>query len=173
MLREASIPVSVAALAADPFTGLPVVLLVDELSTVTVPISIGLGEATAIATELDHIELERPMTHQLVVAMLAKLGVVIERVEVHDLIDGVFYATICLSLANGETVLQDARPSDALALALHTGAAVSVTARVVDKLSQRCCAAPSRPRRPRRAPSADLAEGLEALADDAFGKWKV
>ena len=167
MLRETTIPVRVSALTVDPFTNLPVVILVDDLEGTTIPISVGIGEATAIATELDHIELERPMTHQLVAAMLAKLGAVVEAVEVRDLVGGIFYATIRLTLENGECITQDARPSDALALALHTGAEITVTPRVVDKLC-RC-------RNGRHAhhtnPGSSL--DLEGLGDDAFGKWKV
>jgi bifunctional DNase/RNase len=176
--HDATIPVKVSALTVDPFTSLPVVILADDFGRTSIPISIGLSEASAIATELDKIELERPMTHQLFAAMLAKAGVEIEAVEVHDLVEGTFYAIIYLSLSNGESIIQDARPSDALALALHTGADIVVATRVVDKLfsMESCqrgfceCQAESRPVSVQADEATEL---LEGLGDEAFGKWKV
>jgi len=168
----------VSALTVDPFTSLPVVILVDDSGRTVVPVSVGIGESSAIATELDGIELERPMTHQLLAAMLASAGVEVQFIEVSDLVDGTFYATVNLVLANGECVAQDARPSDALALALHVGSEIRVSSRVVARLAHRgpridwaeisCgCARAS------AGPADDGAELLEGLADDAFGKWKV
>lgn len=177
--QDATIEVMVSALTVDPFTGLPVVLLVDDTGRTTIPISVGLGEATAIATEIDHIELERPMTHQLLASMLSAAGVSIGSVVVRDLVDNTFYATVNLTLANGERVAQDARASDALALALHTGSPIRVASRVVEGLAR----SPARVEwsgfacgcsRARSYTGADEgAELLEGLSDEAFGKWKV
>ncbi len=174
-----TIDVKVSALTVDPFTGLPVVLLVDDSGRAVVPISVGIGEASAIATEIDHIELERPMTHQLLASMLAAAGVRVCSVEVCDLIDSTFYATVNLALANGDLVAQEARPSDALALALHTHSPIRVAARVVDRLAR----SPARtewsgiacgcPGAGAYASADDGADLLEGLSDEAFGKWKV
>src|SRR5688500_6779021 len=67
---EGLIPMQVSALAVDPVTNVPVVILVDPVAGTSLPVGIGLGEAPAIAAELDGIELERPMTHQLTAALL-------------------------------------------------------------------------------------------------------
>jgi uncharacterized protein len=131
-----SIPVTVAALTQDPITGLPVVVLAGDGGRVVVPIAVGLAEATALAAELDRIELERPMAHHLLAQLLAQLGVQVHTVEVCDFVDGTFYAAIHLARADGTALVQDARPSDALALAMHTGAQVLVSARVVDALTR-------------------------------------
>jgi bifunctional DNase/RNase len=177
--QDATIGVKVSALTVDPFTGLPVVILVDDSGRSVVPISVGIGEASAIATELDHIDLERPMTHQLLASMLCAAGVRIRSIEVCDLIENTFYATVNLTLPNGDRVAQEARPSDALALALHTGSPIRVATRVVNRLAR----SPARDewsalvcgcsRTGAYASADDNAELLEGLADEAFGKWKV
>jgi bifunctional DNase/RNase len=133
---SSSIPVTVAALAQDPITGLPVVVLAGDGGRTVVPIAVGLAEATALAAELDRIELERPMGHHLLAQVLVQLGAQIGAVEICDYVDGTFYAAIHLVAADGRALVQDARPSDALALALHTGTPVRVSARVVDALGR-------------------------------------
>ncbi len=162
---------TVCSLTVDPFTGLPMVLLADEGQRRSVAISVGLGEASAIATELERIEVERPMTHHLMRGLLSKAGVQVEAVEVYDLIGTTFYARILLRLPCGERVVQEGRPSDALALALCSGAEIRVTAALLEK-ANRCA--------PRL--SLDLAGCSMLLADDAdladasdelFGKWKM
>lgn len=138
----------VSTLTVDPITGLPVVLLTPlgwRDGTVgtrpmcsyqaAMPISVGLSEASAIATELDGIELELPTTHQLMSLMLERAGVQIERVEVYDLVDGAACTRIHLFLPSGERVVNEARPSDALALALHEGTEIRVAVRVIEKIA--------------------------------------
>src|SRR5262245_29571022 len=107
-----SIPVTVATLSQDPITGLPVVVLAGDGGRTLVPIAVGLAEATALAAELDGIELERPMAHHLLAALLAQLGARVCAVEVCDFVDGTFYAAIHLVRADGTALVQDARPSD-------------------------------------------------------------
>ncbi len=149
----------------DPITNVPVVLLQDDAGDTTLPITIGMGEASAIATELDHIELERPLSHQLTAAVLAKAGAQVQRVIVHDRIGDTFYSCIEILLADGTLTQQDARSSDALALGLHTGATICVATHIVDCARRDCIAAP---------PASDAStDYLEGLADDAFGKWKI
>jgi bifunctional DNase/RNase len=168
---DCTLSMKVASLTIDPFTSLPVVILRDDLDRNAVPISVGLSEASAIAAELDGIELERPMTHHLMSELLCKAGVVVDRVVVRDVVDNTFFATVHLVLPCGTTVAQDARPSDALALALYCGAEIRVAARVLEKLirleaSERWFTVPPAP------PVDESSEYLEGLSDDAFGKWK-
>lgn len=159
----------VAALTVDPFTGLPVVLLSDSSGRSNVPISIGLGEASAIATELDHIELERPMTHQLMCEMLRKANITVESVEVNDLVEGTFYARVHLVMPNGDRVSQEARPSDAFAIALRTGVDVYVAASVVERAG----AVDFNPGWTDPAVPPRLELDLHDAGDEVFGKWKM
>jgi bifunctional DNase/RNase len=154
----AFISMRVSALAVDPLTGVPVAILTDDRSGTTVPVGIGLGEASAIAAELDDIDLERPMTHQLMSDLLRAAGARVVRVELRDGGDSsaTFSASVALELAGGGSVEREARPSDALALALRCGAPIWVAMSVVDRLA----AVPSpwarmsgRERRRRRAPT--------------------
>jgi bifunctional DNase/RNase len=181
----------VVTLAVDPYTSLPVVILRDPAGRTCLPISVGLSEASAIAAELESIELERPMTHQLMGEMLASLGVAVDHVEVTDLVDGTFYATVHLRLPDGDTRAQDARPSDAFALALRTGAAIRVAPHVVDKashldlraedphgalFSSPCAEVAPETVSPLTDPRVLVPEGaefLDGLGDDDFGKWKM
>ena len=133
----AFISMRVSALAVDPLTGVPIAILTDDRSGTTVPVGIGLGEASAIAAELDDIDLERPMTHQLMSDLLRAAGARVVRVELRDggSSSAVFSATVALELAGGGSVEREARPSDALALALRSGAPIWVEMSVVDKLA--------------------------------------
>jgi bifunctional DNase/RNase len=84
-----------------------------------VPIWIGIFEGGAIAAELTGQEPPRPMTHDLVMRMMKAAGVVVERVVVNDLRDNTYFAAVHLALANGEKIVIDSRPSDALAIAVR------------------------------------------------------
>ncbi len=153
----AFISMRVSALAVDPLTGVPVAILTDDRSGTTVPVGIGLGEASAIAAELDDIDLERPMTHQLMSDLLRAAGARVVRVELRD--GGgsaTFSASVALELAGGGSVEREARPSDALALALRSGAPIWVAMSVVERLgggSSPWARTPGRERRRRRGPA--------------------
>ncbi len=181
---DGTVIMRVVALTVDPFTTLPVVLLRDESGEHAAGIGVGLTEAAAIATELDGIELERPMTHQLMGDMLGKAGVSVERVVVSASIDEhqpAIRATIYLTLPCGGVATQDARPSDAFALALRVGAEIRVARSVLDSLASASSRTSSRPSaHPMASDSAcatmlladESADLLEGLADQSFGKWK-
>lgn len=168
---DCTLTMKVASLTVDPFTSLPVVILRDDLDQTAVPISVGLSEASAIAAELDGIELERPMTHHLMSDMLDKAGVIVDHVVVRDVEENTFYATVHLVLPCGTEVTQDARPSDALALALRCEADIRVAARVLRKMIR--LEAPTSWQLGQAPHAVDEgADVLERLGDDAFGKWK-
>jgi len=96
------------------------------------PIWIGPWEANAIAMRLQGVSAERPLTHDLFATTLEELGVDVRRVVISDLADDTFHAR--LFLAAGERVLEvDARPSDALALAVRTGARIYAEADVLER----------------------------------------
>jgi bifunctional DNase/RNase len=110
----------------------PVVLL-REVEGVqrTLPIFIGTPEATAIAYALQGIDTPRPMTHDLLVDVIAMLGGSVSRIVVSDQREGTFFAEIHVLSNDGVQVIS-ARPSDAVALALRTGASVWCEEEVLD-----------------------------------------
>ncbi|GBC98125.1 hypothetical protein HRbin17_00622 [bacterium HR17] len=110
-----------------------VVILREPTSNRVLPIWIGRAEAIAIALELQGEKPPRPLTHDLMRNMLEELGVRVVRVIIHDLVDSTYYATIYLEQM-GRSFAIDSRPSDALALALRTGAPIFITGNVIDSL---------------------------------------
>ena len=107
----------------------PVVLLVDQAESLALPIWIGQNEAQSIALELRGMKMPRPMTHDLMRAMLTHLTVSVSRIVVTDLQNGTYFAEIHLKTKNAEVVV-DSRPSDAIALALRTEAPIFVEDKV-------------------------------------------
>lgn len=128
------IPVEVKGLVVDSTTNVPMVVLrAAEGEGFVLPIWVGVFEANAIALQLEHIETPRPMTHDLLRDVIVRLGARLRAVVVTDMRDSTFFATLELEGPGGQTVTLDARPSDALALALRTGAPVFVDPLVIDK----------------------------------------
>lgn len=125
---------TVGGLALDPMTKTPIVLLKDDAKKITVPIWIGALEATALATQLEGITLARPMTHDLLRKLVEQAGAKINRVEITELRDSTFYASIWLDV-NGQLECVDARPSDALSLALRADCPIFVAQAVIDTLA--------------------------------------
>ena len=162
MKTPGSVEVEVAGLTIDPFTNMPIVVLRDPAGNQQLPIWIGLVEASAIATQLEKIEVARPMTHDLLKTLMEMTGTRLARVEVATLKDDTFFAELHLVIDGKEHVL-DARPSDAIALALRAHAPIFVsqsvleTAQLVDS-----------PRSP-----AKWAEILAKLSPEDFGKFKM
>ena len=134
MAREEFIEMRVGGLTLDPVTNTPIVILKDPDNKLNLPIWIGLMEATAMATELEGIKMARPMTHDLLRSIVDTLGGVVEAIEVSDLRDSTYYASICLAV-NGRTVSIDSRPSDAISLALRTKSPIFVAKKVLEASS--------------------------------------
>jgi bifunctional DNase/RNase len=109
-----------------------VVILRETTGNRFLPIWIGQFEAEAIAMFLQEVEAVRPMTHDLLKNLLQGLGSVLERVEIHDLRDDVFYAR--LMVRNGDQQVEvDSRPSDAIALAIRVHAPIFIAESVMDR----------------------------------------
>jgi bifunctional DNase/RNase len=117
------VEMKIKGLAVDPSSNTPIVLLTDRDEHYVVPIWIGLLEASAIATEMEKVDVPRPMTHDLLMRMLTELGAKIERIVVHDLQEGTFLARVHVRAGERE-ILFDARPSDSIALALRAEASI-------------------------------------------------
>ena len=163
------IRMKVTGLTIDPFTNMPIIILKDFEEKMALPIWIGLIEASAIATELEKIQLARPMTHDLLRNILGELDVKVVKVEVNDLADNTFYAKIFLRKEDEEIVM-DARPSDAIALALRTSAPIFVDRRVMEK-SRRIDL--SKTLDEDKAKQQKWTEILENLSPEDFGKYKM
>ena len=124
------IEMNVAGIALDATTRVPIVLLKDSTERRALPIWIGQNEARAILSVLENQSCPRPMTHDLLGNCLTSLGVSLDRVIIHSLEDNTFFAV--LTLKQGETTQRvDARPSDAIALALRPNAPIWVMEEVV------------------------------------------
>jgi bifunctional DNase/RNase len=165
MLRQ----VVVSGLTIDPFTNSPIMILKDVNSDKAVPIWIGLLEATAIASELENIKFSRPMTHDLLKNIMDTMEIRVTRVEVCDLRDNTYFALIYL-IRDGREEMIDARPSDAIAIALRSQAPIFVAEVVMQKARRVDLSA-------QEAITSDDAkkwtEVLESLDPDDFGKYKM
>jgi hypothetical protein len=126
------IEMKVSGLTIDPITNTPIVILKDMQENKAIPIWIGLFEASAIATELEKIVFSRPMTHDLFNECLKVLNVAISKIEIGDIRNNTFYASIYL-IREGQSFTVDARPSDAIALALRARAPIFVDETVIEK----------------------------------------
>src|SRR3989337_1627408 len=122
----------VRGLTLDPMSNMPIIIPRDEEDKRSLPIWVGIFEANAIALELEKIATPRPMTHDLIKNILDGLGATVQQIVVNDLKDNTFFAVIEVNY-NGNMVSIDARPSDAIALALRVNAPIFVTEKVVSK----------------------------------------
>lgn len=161
---------TVSELAMDPQTNTPIVILKEKNGEKVLPIWIGIMEATAIAMKLENIEFPRPMTHDLMKNILDQLNIQVERIEVCDLRENTYYAMIHLNIGGVESAI-DARPSDAIALALRTESPIFVQDKVFRKSSQNL----QGDRQPVITPEdrEKLAELLEDMDPEEFGKYKM
>ncbi len=167
--EEKMVQMKVTGLTIDPFTSMPIIILKDMEEKSALPIWIGLIEASAIATELEDIQLSRPMTHDLLKNLLNSVEIKVEKVTVHDLADNTFYASIELNNHGQKTVL-DSRPSDAIALALRTKAPIFVAQKVVDKSRRIDLATDTTTAEESKKKWTEI---LENLSPEDFGKYKM
>ncbi len=119
-------------LVLDPVSQMPIVLLEDDSSGKMLPIWIGVFEANAIAIELEKVKTPRPMTHDLLLNFAESLNATVKKVVINDMSDSTYYAEIYVYTNDRFTVV-DARPSDAIALALRADADIYVNETVFEK----------------------------------------
>lgn len=163
------VKMSVSGLTIDPYTNSPIMILKEDQGERSIPIWIGLLEATAIASELENVKFARPMTHDLLRNMVETFGAHIERVEVCDLKDNTFFALIHL-VEKERTLTMDARPSDAIALALRAEAPIFVHEQVFEKSARIDMAAQEAVK---DEGAKKWTEILEGLSPEDFGKYKM
>jgi bifunctional DNase/RNase len=159
------IEVVIKGLTLDPVTNSPIIILKDKASERVLPIWINAFEASAISTQIENITPVRPMTHDLLRNVISDLEGRVDRVIVSDLRDNTFYATVQLTV-RGDTVAIDARPSDAIALALRAAAPILVEERVLDSAKEADLSAD-------RTDTDRLQQWLESLDPDDLGKYKM
>jgi bifunctional DNase/RNase len=162
-------PMVISGLTVDPVTNSPIVILREVNGDKTLPIWIGLLEATAIASELEGIKFSRPMTHDLLKNMMEMVNIKILKIEVCDLKDNTYFALIHLKY-NGKTMSIDARPSDALALSLRVKAPIFVAEEVIKNSSQIDLKAVPQDKSEK---GKEWQEILESLNPEDFGKYKM
>jgi bifunctional DNase/RNase len=165
MLHE----VNIASMAIDPTSNTPIIILKSVKGDQAVPIWIGLLEATSIASALRDIKFDRPMTHDLFKNFIDNLEMVVSKVEVCDLKDNTFYARIYF-VSKDKSFDMDARPSDAIAIALRFGAPIYVEDKIFDK-SQMVDG--DYEVLNKSEDGKKWAEYLENLNPEDFGKYKV
>jgi bifunctional DNase/RNase len=126
------VPMVIKGLMLDPVSNSPIVVLKDEEEKFFLPIWVGIFEANAIALQLENVSTPRPMTHDLLKNIIGELEGRVMRIVINDLRDSTFFAQIRV-LTGGKTLEVDARPSDAIALALRTEAPIFVAQAVLDQ----------------------------------------
>ncbi len=159
------IEMTIKGLMVDPDTNMPIVILRDMDGQRVLPIWVGLFEANAIALQIENVSTPRPMTHDLLRNVIADLKATVQKIVVCDLQENTFYALIYLAL-NGDTVAVDARPSDAIALALRTKAPIFVEDSVIDNAKTVNITSD-------KNDTERLQKWLESLDPEDLGKYKM
>jgi uncharacterized protein len=159
------IEMTIKGLMLDPVTNTPIIILRDKDGQRVLPIWVGSFEANAIALQMENVTMPRPMTHDLLRNVIHDLRAEIRKIVVSDLKENTFYALIYLHV-NGEAVAVDARPSDAIALALRARAPIFVEDKVIDHAKTADFA-------PEKGDTERLQKWLESLDPDDMGKYKM
>ena len=162
---------TISSVNMDQVTNSPIIILKEVEGDQTLPIWIGLLEATAIVSEIEGVKFSRPMTHDLFKNVMDQVDIKIKKIEICDLRDNTYYALIHLT-NRGANLTIDSRPSDAIALALRTQAPIFVSDEVLRKSKQVDAV--------REGVPADKSEQgkkwqdiLEELNPEDFGKYKM
>jgi bifunctional DNase/RNase len=132
MANDSAVEMFVGGLVLDPATQAPIVVLKDESGNITLPIWIGIPEATSIASAIKQVTMARPLTHDLFFDLLLEVGVTVQRVVITELKESTYFAELVLGQGDRIMVL-DSRPSDAIAMALRASAPIYVAQSVLDQ----------------------------------------
>ena len=159
------VEMTIKGLMVDPVTNMPIIILRDQEGQRVLPIWVGVFEANAIALQIENIATPRPMTHDLLRNVIADLKAQVRKIVVSDLKENTFYALIYMTV-NGDTVAVDARPSDAIALALRVHAPIFVEDAVIDSAKKLDFT-------PDKTDSERLQKWLESLDPEDLGKYKM
>ena len=160
------IEMTIKGLMIDPITNMPIIILRDQEGQHILPIWVGVFEANAIALQIENVQTPRPMTHDLLKNIISDLEAQVERIVVCELKENTFYATIYLRSEGRGTRTIDARPSDAIALALRTRSPIFVEDAVIQS-------AKSVETSKDAADVGRLRKWLEGLSEEELGKYKM
>jgi uncharacterized protein len=160
------IEVRIRGLMMDPATSMPIVVLKDVASDTVMPIWVGIFEANAIALEIEKVAAPRPMTHDLATDLINSLNARLERVVITELKNDTFFASLWLRQGD-EPMVIDARPSDAIAMALREDCPIYVAEEVMQTAKLNTSGPPD-------GPTAEQLSGwLEGLNDEDLGHYKM
>jgi uncharacterized protein len=162
---KAEVEMQIRGLMIDPLTNMPIVVLKDVEGDTVLPIWVGIFEANAIQEELEKMTRPRPMTHDLLRNLARGLNAVVRKVVVSELRDDTYYAVIWME-HEGETVVIDSRPSDAIALALRWDCPIYASRAVLDNARQLV-------EGPQSMDGEEARRLLENLGDDDLGRYKM
>ncbi len=162
-------PMVISGLTVDPITNSPIVILKEVNGDKSLPIWIGLLEATAIASELEGIKFSRPMTHDLLNNVMQMLDIEVIKIEVCDLKNNTYYALIHFKHGEKEMSI-DARPSDALALSLRVKAPIFVDDEIINRSKEIDLKAEPEDKSEK---GKKWQKFLENLNPEDFGKYKM
>lgn len=126
------IEMRIKGLMIDPINNMPMIILKDVEGKNVLPIWVGVFEANAIALQIEKITTPRPMTHDLLKNILAKMNAKVDKIAITELKNNTYYALIFLNV-DGREVTIDSRPSDAIALALRTSSPIFVEQSVIEQ----------------------------------------
>ncbi len=160
------VEVRIRGLMMDPATNMPIVVLKDVASETVMPIWVGIFEANAIAIEIEKLAAPRPMTHDLTKNLIHHLNGTLEKVVITELRDDTFFAVLWMRQEN-ESVTVDARPSDAIALALRADCPIYVSEQVMQSAKLNTTGPPEGPT------AEQLRSWLEGLNDEDMGRYKM
>ena len=126
------IEMKVMGIALDTRTGSPIVVLHDKENRRALPIWIGSAEASSIIRKIENLSVTRPMTHDLIISIIEKVGYKISKVEINDVEKETYFATIFLENEDDGKIIEiDSRPYDGIAIAIRIDAPIYVTANVL------------------------------------------
>lgn len=163
---DTAVEVRIRGLMMDPATNMPIVVLKDVGSDTVMPIWVGIFEANAIAIEIEKMSAPRPMTHDLTRNLIQNLNARLERIVINELKDDTFFATLWLTQGD-EMLTIDARPSDAIALALRSDCPIYVAEQVLQSAKLNTTG-------PADGPTTEQLRGwLEGLNDEDLGRYKM
>jgi hypothetical protein len=157
------VEMQIRGLMLDPLTNMPIVVLKDVASDTVLPIWVGIFEANAIALELEKTATPRPMTHDLMRDLARGLNAMVRKVVVSEMRGDTYFAVIWME-QEGATVTLDARPSDAIALALRWDCPIYASRFVLDNARQ-IGEGPQN--------GDEMKVWLENLNDDDLGRYKM
>lgn len=166
------VEMKVIGIMIDPVNSTPIVVLRDSEDKYTLPIWIGVAEASAIMMELEGVKSPRPNTHDLIKNIFTNLDIKLAKIEITELKDNTYYALLFLKVLDKDVKI-DSRPSDAIALALRMSASIYVHKSVLDKSIESIITAAGVSDTDPEEKKKKYNELLKQLSNTDFGKYKM